>query len=71
MLKVQCPVCHGDVAATIRGGKLVVGQHTDDRGGECDGWGKQLDLPTGMSISPDQPSSTNDSGNFGGGLSEY
>jgi len=54
MLKVQCPVCSADVKATISGGKLVIGQHSDERGCDCDGWGRILDLPTGTLLSADQ-----------------
>ena len=54
MLKVQCLVCSADVKATISGGKLVIGQHSDERGCDCDGWGRILDLPTGTLLSADQ-----------------
>jgi len=63
MLKVQCPVCSADVKATISGGKLVIGQHSDEHGCDCDGLGKSLDLPTGTILFADE--SAEDGGPYG------
>lgn len=60
MLRVQCPVCRGDTSATVLDGKLIVGQHANERDGECDGWGQKLDLPAGTSLSPDAPAGDRD-----------
>jgi len=53
MLKAECPHCHALVDAEIKNGQLIIGQHANERGWECSGWGKQLDLPTGTSLSAD------------------
>ena len=63
MLKVQCPVCHANVVVTISGGKLVIGQHSDEHGRDCDGWEKSLDLPTGTILFADE--SAEDGGPYG------
>lgn len=50
-IHVECPICHGRAPAIISGSRLTVGRHTGDNGGDCDGWGKELEIPNGLGVS--------------------